>query len=114
MDRNLGINAFRVELLGVVALFEILANVNGIGGVYRHSRRRVQTDCYRQFCHKAVWLRYVHQQVSTHHDQYPLFFAVAMRVFPLLQVNIVCITLKKKTRHSESVNFNQYPSSVMR
>ena len=32
MDRNLGINAFRVELLEVVALFEILANVNGIGG----------------------------------------------------------------------------------
>ena len=35
----------------MVALFEILANMNGTGGVYRHSRRRVQTDCYRQFCH---------------------------------------------------------------
>ena len=32
IDRNLGINAFRVELLGEVAFFEILANVNGIGG----------------------------------------------------------------------------------
>ena len=32
MDRNLGIDASRVELLRLVALFEILANVNGIGG----------------------------------------------------------------------------------
>ena len=33
IDRNLGINAFRVELLGgYVAFFKILANVNGIGG----------------------------------------------------------------------------------
>ena len=33
IDRNQGINAFCVELLGgYVAFFEILANVNGIGG----------------------------------------------------------------------------------
>ena len=57
MDRNLGINAFLVELLEVVALFEILANVNGIGGVYRHSRRGVQTDCSRQFCHTLIQVR---------------------------------------------------------
>ena len=54
MDRNLGINAFRVELLRLVALFEIPANVNGIGGCISIPEDVcMQTDCYRQFCHRG-------------------------------------------------------------